>query len=78
MEYLIWVIIFVVFIIAPSIKQIDQYERGIKITLGKFTKIMQPGWNLVIPVFQSYKKVDIRTKVVDVQIKKQLLKITFQ
>ncbi|NLA32556.1 MAG: slipin family protein [Mollicutes bacterium] len=66
MEYLIWVIIFVVFIIAPSIKQIDQYERGIKFTLGKFTKIMQPGWNLVIPVFQSYKKVDIRTKVVDV------------
>ena len=66
MEFLFWIIILVVFIIAPSIKQIDQYERGIKFTLGKFSKIMEPGWNLVIPVFQSYKKVDIRTKVVDV------------
>ena len=27
---------------------------------------MKPGWNLVLPIFQSYKKVDIRTKAVDV------------
>ena len=27
---------------------------------------MKPGWNLVFPIFQSYKKVDIRTKAVDV------------
>ena len=27
---------------------------------------MNPGWNFVIPIFQSYKKVDIRTKAVDV------------
>lgn len=54
------------FVILPSVKQIDQYERGVKFTFGKFSKIMEPGWRLVIPVFQSYKKVDIRTKVVDV------------
>ena len=66
MEILIWIIILIVSIIISSIKQIDQYERGIKFTLGKFTKIMEPGWNLVLPIFQSYKKVDIRTKVVDV------------
>lgn len=49
-----------------SIKQINEYERGIKFKLGKFTKIMNPGWNLVLPIFESYKKVDIRTKAVDV------------
>lgn len=27
---------------------------------------MEPGWRLVIPIFQSYQKVDIRTKAVDV------------
>mgnify|MGYP002516258033 CR=1 FL=1 len=27
---------------------------------------MNPGWNLVLPIFQSFKKVDIRTKAVDV------------
>ena len=49
-----------------SIKQINEYERGIKFKLGKFSKIMNPGWNLVLPIFESYKKVDIRTKAVDV------------
>jgi len=60
---LFWLIIIV---IIGSIKQINEYERGIKFTLGKFSKIMNPGWNLVFPIFQSYKKVDIRTKAVDV------------
>ena len=56
----------VVFVILISIKQINQYERGVKFTLGKFSGIMNPGWNLVLPIFQSYSKVDIRTKAVDV------------
>jgi len=34
--------------------------------MGKFTGIKKPGWRIVIPVFQSMRKVDIRTKVVDV------------
>ena len=65
MEYLFFIGI-VVFVILISIKQIDQYERGVKFTLGKYSKMMNPGWNLVLPIFQSYKKVDIRTKAVDV------------
>ena len=65
-DFLITVAIVVVVIILGSIKQINQYERGIKFTLGKFSKIMEPGWRLVFPIFQSYKKVDIRTKAVDV------------
>ena len=62
-----WFIIgLIAFIILISIKQINQYERGVKFTLGKFSSIMNPGWNLVLPIFQSYSKVDIRTKAVDV------------
>lgn len=57
---------FIVFIVLISIKQVDEFERGIKFTMGKFNKIMEPGWNLVLPIFQSFKKVDIRTKAVDV------------
>ena len=56
----------ILFILLISIKQINQYERGIKFTFGRFSKIMNPGWRLVLPIFQSYKKVDIRTKAVDV------------
>lgn len=60
------ILIILLVIVLLSIKQVNQYERGIKFTLGKFSKIMNPGWNLVFPIFQSYRKVDIRTKAVDV------------
>ena len=60
------IIIIIVLLILSSVKQINEYERGIKFSFGKFTEVMQPGWRLVIPIFQSYKKVDIRTKAVDV------------
>ncbi len=65
---MMWIIIPIVIlvIILLSIKQIDEYERGVKFTTGKFSKMMNPGWRLVLPIFQSYKKVDIRTKAVDV------------
>ncbi|MBR1417235.1 MAG: slipin family protein [Bacilli bacterium] len=61
------IIVFVVIvIILSSLKQIDQYERGIKFRFGKFVSIMNPGLNLVLPIIESCKKVDIRTKVIDV------------
>ena len=63
MWFIIGVIVFVLLI---SIKQVNQYERGIKFTLGKYSGVMNPGWNIIIPIFQSYAKVDIRTKAVDV------------
>lgn len=58
--------IIIIVILLVSIKQVNEYERGIKFTLGKFSKIMNPGWRIVLPIFQSYRKVDIRTKAVDV------------
>ena len=54
------------FILLSSIRQVNQYQRGISFTLGKFTGIKQPGWRLILPIFQSMSKVDIRTKAVDV------------
>src|SRR5574343_109247 len=63
----IWPIVGIVFFLTLiSIRQINQYERGVKFTLGKFTNIMEPGWRIVWPVFQTYQKVDVRTKAVDV------------
>lgn len=59
-------LIFIVVIILISIKQVNQYERGVKFTFGKYSKMMEPGLRLVFPIIQSCKKVDIRTKVVDV------------
>lgn len=53
-------------LLVASVRQINQYERGVKFTLGKFSFVMEPGWRLVVPVFQQYEKVDIRVKAVDV------------
>ncbi len=65
--YILFIIIVIfILVILSSLKQINEYERGVKFTIGKFTKIMLPGWRIVLPVLQSYKKVDIRTKVDDV------------
>ena len=64
--FLLIILAIVLIVILGSLKQINEYERGVKFTAGKFTKIMLPGWRIVLPIFQSYKKVDIRTKVDDV------------
>ncbi|PIS04780.1 MAG: hypothetical protein COT81_04505 [Candidatus Buchananbacteria bacterium CG10_big_fil_rev_8_21_14_0_10_42_9] len=53
-------------IIIASIRQINEYERGVKFQLGKYKLIMRPGWRLVWPVIQSMKKIDMRVKAVDV------------
>ncbi len=64
----------IVFLILVSIKQINQYQRGVKFTLGKFTGIMDPGWRIVFPVFQSYQKIDMRIKAVDVPDQESITK----
>ena len=46
----------IAFIILISIKQVNQYERGILFTFGKFTTVLKPGWKLVFPIIQSFKK----------------------
>lgn len=56
----------IAFIIIISIRQINQYERGVKFMFGKFHKVMNPGWRIVLPIIQSYQKIDLRTKAVDV------------
>jgi regulator of protease activity HflC (stomatin/prohibitin superfamily) len=64
--FLSWAAMFFVFVLIASIKQINEYERGVKFQLGKYIDIMNPGWRIVIPIFQTYQKVDIRVKAVDV------------
>ena len=66
MSTLYFVLAVLLFLLLISIKQINQYQRGVKFMLGKYTGIMEPGWRIVIPVFQGYQKIDMRTKAVGV------------
>ena len=65
-ELIVAIFPIVVVVLLCSIRQINEYERGILFTCGKFTKILNPGWRIILPIFQSFRKVDIRTKAVDV------------
>ena len=58
--------IVIVWILLISIKQIDEYQRGILFSFGKFSRILKPGWHIVLPIINRVVKVDIRTKTVDV------------
>ena len=67
MTSLFWIILGVIlFIVLISIKQINQYQKGVRFALGKYIGLMEPGWRLVFPIFQTYMKVDLRVKAVDV------------
>ena len=63
---LLFVLIPVLALLLLSIKQINQYERGVKFMLGRYIGMLEPGWRLVIPIIQGYTRVDVRTKAVDV------------
>ncbi|MCA9364627.1 MAG: slipin family protein [Candidatus Moranbacteria bacterium] len=58
-------LVVIAFVIA-SVRQVNQYDRGVKFIFGKFHSIMEPGWRLVFPVIQNWTRVDMRVRAVDV------------
>lgn len=62
-----WVLLIIALVaILSFLREVKQYERGVILTMGKFTGIRNPGWSIVVPVFQKMSKVDMRVKAVDV------------
>lgn len=53
-------------IIISGIKIVNQYERGVVLTLGRYTGMRQPGLRIVIPIVQQMMKVDVRSMPIDV------------
>lgn len=66
MDLSLWVLGVLVIIILSGIKIINQYERGVVLTLGRFTGIRQPGLRIVIPIIQRLIRVDVRSTPIDV------------
>lgn len=63
----LWIVIgVVVVILLASMKVVQEYERGVRFTLGKYTGMMKPGLRLIIPILQTWERVDMRVKAVDV------------
>ncbi|XMB33727.1 slipin family protein [Candidatus Saccharibacteria bacterium oral taxon 955] len=60
------IVFFIAALLAGGIKVVNQYERGVVLTLGRFTGVRQPGLRYVVPVFQKMMKVDVRSMPIDV------------
>ncbi|MBQ1609908.1 MAG: SPFH/Band 7/PHB domain protein [Elusimicrobia bacterium] len=64
----LWIVAFIVlfFFIANTVRIVQQYEKGLVETLGKYSRTVGAGVTIVIPIFQSLKKIDMREQVMDV------------
>ena len=56
----------VIILAALSIKVIKEYERGVIFRLGRLLGAKGPGLFVIIPVFDRWEKVDLRTVTFDV------------
>ncbi|MDO8424983.1 MAG: slipin family protein [bacterium] len=66
------IVILVIVLLVFVLKQVNEYERGIVFTMGRFTKAKSAGWRIVVPVFQRMVKIDMRVKAVDVPDQKAI------
>jgi len=62
----IYLLVFLAIFILSGLKVINQYERGVVLTLGKISGLREPGLNIIVPVFQRMIRVDIRTNTIDI------------
>lgn len=63
---LVVVLLFVMLLLASSIKIMAEYQRIVIFRLGRLQGIKGPGLVFIIPVIDSIIKLDLRTRVIDV------------
>lgn len=64
--YLIVPVVILLFLIFSAIRILNEYERGVIFTLGRYTATRGPGIIFVVPLVQRMVKMDLRTVVLDV------------
>jgi regulator of protease activity HflC (stomatin/prohibitin superfamily) len=66
MEFAIFIAVIAVVIFFSGVKVVNQYQRGVVLTLGKFSGMKAPGLRFIVPVFQKMIMVDVRSTPIDV------------
>jgi regulator of protease activity HflC (stomatin/prohibitin superfamily) len=64
--FIVSLLVLAAVVLSSAIRILREYERGVLFTLGRYTKVIGPGFVLVIPVVQQIQKVQLRTVVEDV------------
>ena len=60
------IILGVIGLVVRGVRILYEYERGVVFTLGKYTGTRDPGLTIIIPVYQSMQKVDMRIKTAEI------------
>jgi len=60
------IVIFVIALLSSSIKVLPEYQRGVVLTLGRYTGTKGPGLVILVPLVQRMIRVDLRVTVMDV------------
>ncbi len=60
------ILLILFFVILPGIRVVNQYERGIVLRLGKYSRTLNPGLRVIIPYLDKMTKVDVRTTPMDI------------
>ena len=66
MPFIIAILILIAILIFSAINVLNEYERAVVFTLGRFTGIKGPGLVLIYPIVQRMRKVDLRVIVLAV------------
>ena len=59
-------VVVVFLLISNGVRIVQQYEKGLVETLGKYSSTVGAGVTIIIPIFQTLRKVDMREQVMDV------------
>lgn len=66
MPILVMFLLILLLVIIPGIRIINQYERGVVLRLGRYSRTLNPGFRIIIPYVDKMIKVDIRTTPMDI------------
>ncbi len=67
MGMLFWILFaLLILLVLSGIKIINQYERGVVLTLGAYSYTVGPGLKIIVPIFQRMIRVDMRIQTQDI------------
>lgn len=66
MPFIIPLLVFIVIVLISSVRIIQEYERGVIYTLGRFTSNRGPGVQIIVPGVQRMLLVDMRIRTEDI------------
>lgn len=63
---IIFLLILILCVVIPGVRIINQFERGVVLRLGKYSRTLDPGFHVIIPYLDKMVKVDVRTTPMDI------------